>query len=195
MKRLILAIAFLSGCIPTENGRKPVPQPDANQASNEVVHVIKIVVTQEGESRVFVTGDGTISVRSNASESTDCECGCGKSGCACSETRDPVSNGASPVRTGGNDESAVNDRSAGGVFNKPLKTSRDIFVLSVDGCGACVLAAADMRRLGFDVHVVYDQQARQYPTIKNRRGDVYEIDDGYWNTGDDDIRAAKKLGQ
>jgi len=187
MRIAFCVLLLLTGCemlAPNGNGKQtPKPVPAAQ--------VVELRIIVDGEGKISLAGAGDINVKSlKASESDECECGCGKKGCQCTrdnETQD-LGGGASSDAVDRKTRTAVEDLTK-------LKKSRDIIVISTQGCLACDLAAADMRLLGFDVKVVYDQQARQYPTLKNRRGDTYEIDDGYWNTGDDDIRAAKKLAE
>jgi hypothetical protein len=189
MKRITLLAVLLTGCeafFPNGDAKRvptPAPAPAGTQR-------VEIVLRVEGEGKVSLAGDSTINLKAQApARDGVCECGCGKAGCDCNN---PLSAG----KGDGAPSSATRQDAVPPRESLNLKTSRDLFVLSVDGCGACDLAVADLKRLGFDVTKVAEQSPNGvYPAIRNRRGTVYAVDDGYWNSGVDDVAAAKKLGE
>jgi len=213
MKALMLASVLLAGCegfVPNGNV-KPVPKPTPAPNANEVVHRIEVVFKQEGESRLVVSGDGTISVKSaNTSTTTECQCGCGLSGCNC--TTDRPGNGDLLRENAGENKSSAErqmaDISAGKAVNKPQKTTREIVVLSIDGCSACDLAVKDMTALGFQVTKRMTDEAGTFPQIENSNGKRYQPPlepyvasdrktymGRFWRTGRDDKAAAKLLAE
>lgn len=198
LKVLPLAIALaLPGCegfVPNGNVKpkpSPAPTPAPSPATNAVVHRIELVIKQEGESRVVVSGDSTISVKSaNASSASNgCECGCGKPDCTCSDTRDLSSSPRNEVRS--------NAMTAAAEVDTPRKRDSVITVVSPSSfrCEACELAVSSMRALGANVEHVKQDGHSTYPVIKNAQGKEYKLSDGYWRVGRDDVAAIKELAK
>lgn len=213
MKCAMLMVVLLTGCegfVP--NGSvKPVPKPVPTPNANEVVHRIELVIKQEGESRVVVSGDGTISVKSaNASATAECQCGCGLIGCNCTTSR-PGNGDLLRENAGENKSSAerpIGDIGAGKAVNKPVNKKREIVVLSIDGCDACDVAVKDMTALGFRVTKRMTDEAGMFPQIENSNGKRYQPPlepyvasdrktymGRFWRTGRDDKAAAKILAE
>lgn len=189
---LVVSIA-LPGCeaLLIPNGKampKPAPTPAVVVPTQEP---IRLEILVKGEGRVEVGGNGSIDVKTaaNSSESPNtCQCGCGKSGCVCLETRDLSSKSPSMTLS---DAGRKRQHAGEVVFNQP-----EIIVMSPASftCGACELAVSSLRALGVSVEQRKQDGLGLYPVIKNQAGEEYKLHaDGHWRVGRDDVNAKKQL--